>query len=135
MRRYYDDFAALSSRSVRDGERREREALRRGRIAIYSSAWAAEGARTGGIPSIVRHSLTGVLLMKDASAADYAAAMTRLFEDEALYRRMAMAAYDEYKGRLNWPIACQSAMQVPLAEPIGPDGSSEAATGATSTGE
>src|SRR5258708_23671026 len=46
MRRYYDDFAALSSRSVRDGERQEREALRRCRIAIYSSAWAPEGART-----------------------------------------------------------------------------------------
>src|SRR5260370_20024232 len=43
MRRYYDDFAALSSRSVRDGERQEREALPRCRIAIYSSTPAAEG--------------------------------------------------------------------------------------------
>ena len=278
MRRYYDDFAALSSRSVRDGERQEREALRRCHIAIYSSAWAAEGARayypessdkvrivpfganldpaydpvtiarliankpkdrcnllfvgvdwsrkggpmvleaarlmnaaglrtmltivgcaplasapppyaqvagfldpdrahdrmrltklfaeshflvlpsraeaygivlceaaafglpviashTGGIPSIVRHSLTGVLLTKEASAADYAAAMSRLFEDEALYQRMAMAAYDEYKRRLNWPIACQSVMQLLLAEPIGPGGLFQAATGASSARE
>jgi glycosyltransferase involved in cell wall biosynthesis len=270
MRRYYDDFSTLSSRSVRDGEKQEREALRRCRIAIYSSAWAAEGARayypessdkvrivpfganldlgydratvarliankpkdrcrllfvgvdwsrkggpmvleatrlmnaagvrtmltivgcapfasapppyaqvagfldparpydrmrlaklfaeshflvlpsraeaygivlceaaafglpaiashTGGIPSIVKHSLTGILLTKEASAADYAAAMTRLFKDEALYGRMAMAAYDEYKGRLNWPIACQSVMRLLMAEPIGARGSSEAA--------
>jgi glycosyltransferase involved in cell wall biosynthesis len=278
MRRYYDDFAALSSRSIRDGERQEREALRRCRIAIYSSQWAADGARayypessdkvrvvpfganldpaydavtvarliagkprdrcnllfvgvdwsrkggpivleatrlmnaaglptmltivgcapfasaptpyaqvagfldpdqahdrmrlaklfaeshflvlpsraeaygivlceaaafglpaiashTGGIPSIVRHSLTGVLLAKDSSAADYATAMTRLFEDEALYRRMAMAAYEEYKGRLNWPIACQSVMQLLLEDPIGPGALTHAATGASSTGE
>src|SRR5260221_37685 len=276
MRRYYDDFAALSSRSVKDGERQERDALRRCRIAIYPSSWAAEEARayypessekvrvvpfganldpaydpvtiarliankprdrcnllfvgvnwsrkggptaleatrlmneaglrtmltivgcdpfasspppyaqvagfldpdrahdrmrltklfaeshflvlpsraeaygivlceaaafglpaiashTGGIPSIVRHAETSVLLAKEASAADYAAAMTRLFEDNALYRRMAMAAYYEYKARLNWPIACQSVMQLLLAEAIGPIGLSEAATGASST--
>jgi glycosyltransferase involved in cell wall biosynthesis len=94
----------------------------------------AIASHTGGIPSIVRHSLTGVLLAKEASAADYAAAMTRLFEDNALYRRMAMAAYYEYKARLNWPIACQSVMQLLLAEAIGPIGLSEAATGASNTG-
>jgi glycosyltransferase involved in cell wall biosynthesis len=72
----------------------------------------AIASRTGGIPSIVRDSLTGMLIPENATPTDYAAVLSDLFRDKARYRKMSMAAYREYKMRLNWPVACESVMHL-----------------------
>jgi len=67
---------------------------------------------TGGIPTIVKHGVTGLLLADNATPAAYASAITALFQNEAAYARTALAAFREYKERLNWRVACASVVRL-----------------------
>ncbi len=62
-------------------------------------------AHVGGIPTVVRDGVNGRTFPADAGPEPYAAAIQELFADPRRYRAMAMAAYQEYATRLNWPTA------------------------------
>jgi glycosyltransferase involved in cell wall biosynthesis len=67
---------------------------------------------TGGVPSLVLASSTGLLLPLTAGPQEYAYSIAVLLRDRESYRRMALAALAEYKNRLNWDTAGTRMMQV-----------------------
>jgi glycosyltransferase involved in cell wall biosynthesis len=60
---------------------------------------------TGGVPSVVRRGVTGLLLSLAAGPQQYADAIASLMRDWSAYRQMAYAAHEEYRNRLNWDTA------------------------------
>jgi glycosyltransferase involved in cell wall biosynthesis len=56
----------------------------------------------GGIPTIIRDGENGILLQADAEPREFAVGMCGLLESPERYRRMARAARDDYRERLNW---------------------------------
>lgn len=60
-----------------------------------------------GIPTIIRNDVNGRMFDPDASATEYCAYIERYWSDPRLYQEMALAAYQEYQGRLNWDVAGQ----------------------------
>jgi glycosyltransferase involved in cell wall biosynthesis len=78
---------------------------------VFSEA-AAHGVvslatRVGGIPTAVRHGVTGALFDVSASADDYADYICRLLADGG-YERTALAAFDDYERRLSWEAAAKA---------------------------
>ncbi len=59
----------------------------------------------GGIPSVVRDGVNGRTFPLDTEAQVYAEVVSSLFADPRRYRAMALASYEEYRTRLNWPTA------------------------------
>jgi len=59
---------------------------------------------TGGVPSVVRHGETGVLVPLEASGEDIADAVAALAADPAAYRAMSRAALAGVADRLNWKV-------------------------------
>jgi len=70
------------------------EAAHFGRPCIVSSA--------GGLPSIVRHERTGLILPNGATGAAYADAVERLAGDRQRYAAMCRAARERATSVLNW---------------------------------
>lgn len=62
----------------------------------------------GGIPTIVRHGITGWLGDARFSADAAAAALAAVWRSPCEYRRVALAARTDYETRLNWRAAGQS---------------------------
>lgn len=58
----------------------------------------------GGIPDVVRHDVTGVLLPVEAGYGDYVNAIEAILEPPGCYEAMALAARNEYEQRLNWDV-------------------------------
>lgn len=58
----------------------------------------------GGIPTVVRDGVNGMLFDRDADPADYAQSITSLF-GTAQYRALALSSLEEYERRLNWDVA------------------------------
>ncbi len=59
---------------------------------------------TGGVPSVVRHGVTGVLLPHGVPPARFADEVGRLLASPDLYRSMSEAALADARGRLSWEI-------------------------------
>ena len=59
-------------------------------------------AATGGVPDVVTHGVTGVLLPPASRGDAYAAVAWQLWRDSERYETMAAAARDAYDLRLNW---------------------------------
>lgn len=57
----------------------------------------------GGIPTIVRHAITGYTLSPTAPPSDWAAALSAAVVETEAYRAMASASRTDYEKRLNWP--------------------------------
>jgi glycosyltransferase involved in cell wall biosynthesis len=56
----------------------------------------------GGIPTIIRDGETGILMSAGAEGTDFAAQIRDILAAPDRYRRMARAARDDYRQRLNW---------------------------------
>lgn len=59
---------------------------------------------TGGVPSVIRDGVTGVLIPLDATARDLANAIGALAVDPERYRRMSAAALADSAERLDWRV-------------------------------
>ena len=75
-----------------------------GHVFCEASAFGVPslGSRTGGIPDVIQDGLTGFATPQSASAESIAELIMRTFNDRPRYRRMALAARDDYENRLNW---------------------------------
>lgn len=62
----------------------------------------AIGSSVGGIPSLVRDGETGFLRAPDTQAPEFARLILETLESPSGYRRMARAAREDYRLRLNW---------------------------------
>ncbi len=62
-------------------------------------------SNTGGINTYVKDGLNGRSLGAEAATADYVEAIIGLLTDTTRYKEMALAAYNEYRQRLNWHAA------------------------------
>ena len=60
--------------------------------------------RVGGIPTIVRDGVNGILFAPD-DARTMAELIAELMRDPARYRALARSSFDEYQKRLNWSVA------------------------------
>jgi glycosyltransferase involved in cell wall biosynthesis len=67
---------------------------------------------TGGISTYVRQGVNGVRIPLSADAEAYAEHIYRLFHDRAAYEAMALAAWEEYKHRLNWESSVTSLLSL-----------------------
>jgi glycosyltransferase involved in cell wall biosynthesis len=70
------------------------EAAHFGRPSVVSAA--------GGLPTVVQHGRTGIVMPMASSAADYAREIARLCSDADAYRAMSAAALDRARGALTW---------------------------------
>ena len=61
----------------------------------------------GGISTIVKDNVNGMTFGLDASIATYCDYIVNLMHDRRRYEEMAMASYNEFVTRLNWPAAAQ----------------------------
>lgn len=91
-----------------------------------SFAMPAVSYRTGGVPSIVEHDRTGVLLDENASAIDFAEALIALLSDRQRYVRMSYAAFAASRERLNWT-AWASSVRETVEKRLGVPGTAAAA--------
>lgn len=58
--------------------------------------------RVGGIPTIVRDGLNGLMFEPDADPSDFVERIRPLMQGSEAYRRLAHTSYAEYRTRLNW---------------------------------
>jgi len=58
----------------------------------------------GGLPTVVEHGVTGVVLPADATAQAYANEIERIASDPAVYTRMSAAALERGRTVLNWDV-------------------------------
>ncbi|MBL8757017.1 MAG: glycosyltransferase family 4 protein [Phycisphaerae bacterium] len=70
------------------------EAAHFGRPSVVSAA--------GGLPEVVLHEQTGLVLPVDAGPGDYARAIDGLCRDPARYRRLSRAALDRARAEFTW---------------------------------
>ncbi len=78
-----------------------------GLVFAEASAYGlpALAAETGGIPSVVRHGVSGLLFPLAARGEVYAGEIMKLMESPADYRALASGAFTEFQTRLNWRVA------------------------------
>ena len=67
--------------------------------------------RVGGIPTIVRQGVNGLLFAPDDADA-IAAAVRELVADRAQYENLARSSFEEYESRLNWGVAGRAVKQL-----------------------
>ena len=58
----------------------------------------------GGLPTVVQHEKTGVVVPSDASPEEYADAIEQHSKDPLLYQKMSQAALNRATNTLSWPI-------------------------------
>jgi glycosyltransferase involved in cell wall biosynthesis len=85
-------------------------------VALEAGAYGLPviGARSGGLPEIVRHGQTG-LLVQPGSAAEFAGAISRLANDPALRTSLGLKAADHIATQFNVSVMAQrflAAMQI-----------------------
>ena len=56
----------------------------------------------GGLPTVVDHGRSGLVLPEDATAEDYADAIIALVDDSTRYRALSEGALERAKQMLNW---------------------------------
>lgn len=105
------------SMATSSGRKRNYEALRRSHLMILPSLGEAFGiapceaallgkpsivSNVGGLPEVVRHDITGMVMGLDSSAEDYANAIIGLAEQPDRYRAMAAAAAAHARANFTW---------------------------------
>jgi glycosyltransferase involved in cell wall biosynthesis len=58
----------------------------------------------GGVPTIVKDNVNGMLFPLSAAATDYAGYIYDLFSDYGKYMELALSSFNEYQSRLNWNV-------------------------------
>ena len=58
----------------------------------------------GGLPTVVDHGRSGLVLPKDASAEDYADEITSLVDDSNRYQALSAGALERANSVLNWEV-------------------------------
>ena len=61
--------------------------------------------QVGGIPSIIRNNINGMLFDRNVSIDAYCQYISSLFIKYAEYEKLAFSSFHEYKSRLNWSVA------------------------------
>lgn len=61
--------------------------------------------RTGGIPTIIKNELNGIILDIEAEAKEYAEHIYKAYTDKAYYKELALSAFNDFETRLNWDVA------------------------------
>lgn len=59
-------------------------------------------SNVGGIPTLVKHDINGLMLDEHATGADYADAISEIFNNETKYKEMSKLSRKTYEDRLNW---------------------------------
>ncbi|HSZ32759.1 MAG TPA: glycosyltransferase family 4 protein, partial [Puia sp.] len=57
---------------------------------------------TGGISSIIKQQITGIMLSLEAKAPEFADAIERVWTDKKIFQEMVRNSRSEYDKRLNW---------------------------------
>ena len=109
--------------SAPDGRKKFHALLREAHVLLFLSQAEAYGialceaaafgvpayaTRVGGIPTIVRHGVTGWLSATPFSRDDAAETLAAAWRSPDQYRRIALAARADYDARLNWRAAGRS---------------------------
>lgn len=63
------------------------------------------GTNTGGIPTIIKENINGMIFELDSEAKEYASFIYNTFSDNQRYVDLAKSSYNEYVKRLNWDVA------------------------------
>ena len=90
------------------------------RAECYGLAFAEASAHgvpsiatnVGGIPTVVRNGINGMIFDPSTSPNDYASTIDRLMSEPWRYRALARSAHREYRERLNWKAAGDSVTQL-----------------------
>ncbi len=105
------------SLATASGRKRNREALQRSHLMILPSLGEAFGiapceaallgkpsvvSDAGGLPEVVHHGVTGIVMSLHSTAEDYAEAIIGLAEHPARYRAMAAAAAARARDTFTW---------------------------------
>lgn len=79
-----------------------------------ASAYALPSLTTyiGGISTVVKNHINGMTFALDATLTSYCDYITATFANHALYEDLCLSSYNEFKTRLNWPIATQKAIHL-----------------------
>ncbi len=68
--------------------------------------------KVGGIPTIIKDNLNGKTFSMDASISEYCTYIVSLMTNYGEYKRLACSSFNEYKSRLNWSVAGETAKQL-----------------------
>ena len=81
-----------------------------GLVFCESAAYGlpALGPRTGGIPTIIDHQKTGVLLPESATGVEYAQEIIALIHRPEQWQLMRINAHKKYRSTLNWDVWAQT---------------------------
>ncbi len=66
----------------------------------------------GGIPTIIKDDVNGKTFSLNASISEYCNYIASLMADYKEYKKLAYSSFNEYKTRLNWAVAGQTANQL-----------------------
>jgi len=67
----------------------------------------AIGTNTGGVSTVIRDDVNGMLFDSDADIDDYCEFIADNFLDNSKYQKLAKSSYNEYKTRLNWNVSAK----------------------------
>ncbi|MBA2747484.1 MAG: glycosyltransferase family 4 protein [Tatlockia sp.] len=70
------------------------------------------GTQVGGIPTLIKHDLNGQTFSLNASISEYCDYIATLMNNYSDYKTLAYSSFNEYKSRLNWSVACQTAKKL-----------------------
>ena len=130
--------------SESDDQRKHREILATSHLMMLPSSAEAFGiapceaahfarpsilSAAGGLPTVVRHGVTGLVMPVDSTAEQYASAIDRLMRDEDRYLAMCRAALERAHRLLSWErwaegvakVIRDAARSQEKRAPIGPD--------------
>jgi glycosyltransferase involved in cell wall biosynthesis len=77
-----------------------------------SFALPAIGSDTGGIPTIIKDNINGLLMKQPVNIEIISENIIKLFQDKRTYNEIAISSYNEFKTRLNWESSCQIVKQL-----------------------
>ena len=68
--------------------------------------------QVGGIPSVVTDNVNGKTFPLNASISEYCDYIASMMDNDNDYKELAYSSFNEYKSRLNWSVACQTAKKL-----------------------
>ncbi len=70
------------------------------------------GTQVGGIPTLIKSGLNGKTFPLNASISEYCDYIAAIMDNDNDYKELAYSSFNEYKSRLNWSVACQTAKKL-----------------------